>query len=594
MKKIILLLLFALLSIANVSAQNSDLLDPNCQNYSSPSGFGTTRNLVTVGPLCTTYLPWTGPAIPNISILPGAAGFDSTCPNVNSGYVNFDNVAGAHENRLAKSLGIAYDKNFQLNFNLIVTSSGTGNAFYPVLLSSANTDPNFNLYVSACPVATTMDELIISCITPSASSAASPTLSVIVRDNGVNVVNTTSFILTYGTPYYCSVKVFGNGKAEIQVYSDCRKTILLYKQCFNFPSSVRALTFLQHSINSGGGYLRSSSGKVADVCLKTVKYDCCQMSISGPTVICDATNATTPPGPSATYSVSAGSDVSGIVLSCTTPGVSFVTNANGSITITNWGTFTTAPKVVTITATATCHCVTITETINVYVHPKLNPNFNFSGLGNTGPNLNNFTLTPSSPAITGVADYWEVFLSDAAGSDPWPFGKVRDAIWSTVVPVTITSAAISPAQPQLLAGTFYLVKHIMYFRNGLCGITGKTGLLYVYSPFKMLLIEENENGTFTKNEVMQKVSEFEKQAKMEEKTGVQIFPNPANDILNIQSSETTIIKSIGIYNNLGQLIMDVDKPNENKALNVSKLNAGNYLIKIDTEKGTNTLKFIKN
>ena len=593
MKKFIFLLLFALLSIANVSAQNAAELDPSCQNYFSPSGFGTTRNILNFGS-CTTHLPWSGPAIPNISILPGAAGFGTACPNVNAGYVNFDNVAGAHENRIAKSLGTAYDKNYQLDFNLIVTSSGTGNAFYPVLLSSSNTEPNFNFPVSACPVATTMDELIVSCGTPSPSSAANPTLSVIVRDNGVNVVNTTSYILTYGTPYYCTVRVFANAKAEIQVYSDCRKTILLYKECFNYPTTVRALTVLQHSINSGGGYLRSSSGKVADVCLKTVKYDCCQMSISGPTVICDATNATTPPGPSATYSVSAGSDVSGIVLSCTTPGVSFVTNANGSITITNWGTFTTAPKVVTITATATCHCVTITETINVYVHPKLNPNFNFSGLGNTGPNLNNFTLTPSSPAITGVADYWEVFLSDAAGSDPWPFGKVRDAIWSTVVPVTITSAAISPAQPQLLAGTFYLVKHIMYFRSGLCGITGKTGLLYVYSPFKMLLIEENENGTFIKNEVIQKVSEFEKQAKMEEKTGVQIFPNPANDILNIQSSETTIIKSIGIYNNLGQLIMDVDKPNENKALNVSKLNAGNYLIKIDTEKGTNTLKFIKN
>ena len=590
MKKIILLLLFALLSIANVSAQDQGQLDPNCQNYSNPSGFGTAINLVTVGSLCTTYLPWSGPAIPSISILPGAAGFDSTCPNVNSGYVNFDNVAGAHENRLVKSLGTAYDKNFQLNFNLIVTNSQTGNGFYPVLLSSGNTDPNFNFYVSACPVATTMDELIVSCTTPSASSAASPTLSVIVRDNGVNVVNTTSFSLTYGTPYYCSIKVFGNGKAEIQVYSDCRKTILLYKECFSFPSSVKALTFLQHSINSLGGLSRRSSGKVADVCLKTVKYDCCQMSISGPNVICDATtsSATGAGGPSATYSVSAGSEVSGIVLNCTTPGVSFVTNANGSITITNWGTFTTAPKVVTITATATCHCVAITETINVYVHPKLNPNFNFSGLGNTGTFLNNFTLTPVATIMGGVIHQWEIYNSDASGSQIGT--AVRGPFWNTGAPLLINSATPT----QMLAGQFYMVKHGMYFTNKLCEWTEKRGLLYVYSPFKMILIEENENGIFIKNEVMQKVNEFEKQAKMEEKTGIQIFPNPTNDILNIQSSENTVIKSIGIYNNLGQLIMDVDKPDENKALNVSKLNAGNYLIKIDTEKGTKTLKFIKN
>ena len=106
--------------------------------------------------------------------------------------------------------------------------------------------------------------------------------------------------------------------------------------------------------------------------------------------------------------------------------------------------------------------------------------------------------------------------------------------------------------------------------------------------------EENENGDFIKNEVIKQAREFEKQAKMEEKTGVQIFPNPVNDILNIQSSETTVIKSIGVYNALGQLIMDIDKPDENKELNVSQLSAGNYLIKIDTEKGTNTQKFIKN
>jgi predicted nucleic acid-binding Zn-ribbon protein len=587
MKKIILLLLFALLSIANITAQNSGQLNPNCQNYSSPSGFTTILNYVAVPSTCTTYLPLAIGLTPNISILPGASGFDTTCSTVNSGYVNFNNVAGAHENRLVKSLGAAYDKNFQLDFNLIVANSQTGNAFYPVLLSSNNAEPNFVFSSTACPVATPMDELIVSCTTPNPSSPANPTLTVIVKDNGVNVVNTTSFILTYGTPYYCSVRVFDNVKAELQVYGDCRKTILLYKECFNFPKTVRQLTFLQHSINSGGGFTRRSSGKVADVCLKTVNYDCCQMSILGNNVICEATSSTTGAGPSSTYSVSAGSDVSGIVLSCSTPGVSYVTNLDGSITITNWGTFTAAPKVVTITATGTCHCVPITVTMNVYVHPKLNPTFNFSGLGNTGFNLNNFTLTPVAAPMTGVVHQWEIYNSDSSASQ---FAIVRGPFWNTGTPLLINSA--TPAQ--IPAGQFYMVKHGMYFTDGLCGWTEKRGLLYVYTAAKMVLIDENENGTFIKNEVMQQVREFEEQVKMEEQTEVKIFPNPVNDILNIQSSETTVIKSIGVYNNLGQFIMNIDKPNENKELNVSKLSAGNYFIKIETEKGTNTLKFIKN
>jgi hypothetical protein len=595
MKKIISTIVIAIFSIVSVSGQSvrpikGDLIspieiikqDPNCQNYTTSSGWGYLYNYVPAPVFCP-YLPLTSGLAANINILPGASGFDTSCSNVSPGYINFNNVAGAHQNRQVKALGTAYDKNFQMDFNLNVASTQTGNGFYPVLLSSNNEDPNYSAFSPTfCPVPTTMDELIISVNTPSPSSASNPTLRVIVRDNGVNIVNTVSYILTYGTPYYSTVKVYGNEKAEIQIFSNCKKTNLLYKQCFDFPKTVNALTFLQHSINSGGGFTRRSSGKVADVCIKKVEYDCCKMSLSGKTVICDASSTG---GPSETYSVFAGSDVSNVVISVT-GGVSYVVNLDGSITITNWGTFTTAPKIVTITARGICQCKEIEETLTVYVHPKLNPTFNFSGLGNTGLNLNNFTLIPVATPMVGVVHQWEIYNSDAIGSQ---FALVRGPYWNAGTPLLINSSFISLAQPQLLAGQFYMVKHGMYFTNGLCGWTEKRGLIYVFSASRMTFIPEDENGNFDKKNIQNHIKEFERQVKSEATESIEIAPNPVIDYLNINTSHSLI--SYQIYNSLGQLVLSNDK--QEKEINVSNLEAGQYFIKIETETSSNNLKFIK-
>lgn len=70
-----------------------------------------------------------------------------------------------------------------------------------------------------------------------------------------------------------------------------------------------------------------------------------------------------------------------------------------------------------------------------------------------------------------------------------------------------------------------------------------------------------------------------------------IFPNPAKEVLNIQSNNNLEINSIEIYNLLGQVVLVV--PTSSTAIDVSSLKTGTYFIKVNTNNGSANAKFIK-
>lgn len=72
-----------------------------------------------------------------------------------------------------------------------------------------------------------------------------------------------------------------------------------------------------------------------------------------------------------------------------------------------------------------------------------------------------------------------------------------------------------------------------------------------------------------------------------------LYPNPAATVLNISSKNTIELKSISIYNTLGQLVMVIPNAQDTKAVDVSQLTTGNYFIKMNTDKGVSVSKFLK-
>lgn len=70
-----------------------------------------------------------------------------------------------------------------------------------------------------------------------------------------------------------------------------------------------------------------------------------------------------------------------------------------------------------------------------------------------------------------------------------------------------------------------------------------------------------------------------------------LSPVPTKDVLTITAKENVVMTSISIYNTLGQLVQVHTSPNE--SIDISGLSSGNYLIKIISDRGSSTGKFIK-
>ena len=70
-----------------------------------------------------------------------------------------------------------------------------------------------------------------------------------------------------------------------------------------------------------------------------------------------------------------------------------------------------------------------------------------------------------------------------------------------------------------------------------------------------------------------------------------LYPNPAKDVLNIQTKQDLEVNSIEIYNQLGQIVMATT--NVINSVDVANLASGTYFVKVNTEKGSANAKFVK-
>ncbi len=74
-----------------------------------------------------------------------------------------------------------------------------------------------------------------------------------------------------------------------------------------------------------------------------------------------------------------------------------------------------------------------------------------------------------------------------------------------------------------------------------------------------------------------------------------IYPNPTDDVLNLSYSQdqAIVVNNISIYNMLGQLVLVIPNAKTIQNIDVSKFSNGEYLVKIDTNKGITNTKFLK-
>ncbi len=70
-----------------------------------------------------------------------------------------------------------------------------------------------------------------------------------------------------------------------------------------------------------------------------------------------------------------------------------------------------------------------------------------------------------------------------------------------------------------------------------------------------------------------------------------LTPIPTKGVLNINTKQDIVISSISIYNTLGQVVLVTSNPSN--SIDVSSLTAGSYFVKVITDKGSSSGKFLK-
>lgn len=80
----------------------------------------------------------------------------------------------------------------------------------------------------------------------------------------------------------------------------------------------------------------------------------------------------------------------------------------------------------------------------------------------------------------------------------------------------------------------------------------------------------------------------------QKQNGIQVFPNPTSGFVTIQNSKNSNLKNVEIYNVAGQMIQRFNVSNaKNASLDMSQLVNGTYILKVNSETESNSVKVIK-
>ncbi|WLD23106.1 T9SS type A sorting domain-containing protein [Flavobacterium dauae] len=192
-----------------------------------------------------------------------------------------------------------------------------------------------------------------------------------------------------------------------------------------------------------------------------------------------------------------------------------------------------------------------------------------AGTGNVQLKLTDFPVTAG---IEYTFSYWYKDESDNARIRHW--GVWRDNVANVEVPVTGTN----DMKPNYMPNT-------TGWQEVTFTVTPPTGTTHLRLDFRTYK-ETGDSGEI----LLDHVNFFEGTTSIKENNidGLNIFPNPADDVLNI-TSNSTLDKNVQLFDLTGKKVLDVTTVSQ---VNVSTLKAGIYVAKIYEAGKTATRKVV--
>lgn len=104
----------------------------------------------------------------------------------------------------------------------------------------------------------------------------------------------------------------------------------------------------------------------------------------------------------------------------------------------------------------------------------------------------------------------------------------------------------------------------------------------------------NSGSNGNTNEGVQQPYEFFQEVGLEEEIIISaVYPNPTKDVIQIEF-ENAVLRVINLYDQQGKLILKNETNEKYTSLDLSKLAKGTYMLEVQNENKTQTIKLIKN
>ena len=572
---------------------------------------------------------WSHPTLP--SSLQSVPNFNTIA--VTGGKFSFGQSRDNNMNYMYRS-GIAIsDTDFKAEIDFRHTSNGitAGGAGHVILALNSSTEPFFSSILSAggspmsiTPLALTPTNHEGIAVTFESDLTTAPTdfsFKVYINDGGT--VTQVGTPISVGGPlvggsssdYFLQLVRVGSSSGLLNVYSDVARTMLINTSgLFTIPASIINLDTVQFGTNEWQPVDRMLTGKLDNLCIDntivTSNPNLCNSvydDFSNPTIWAHPIlSSVLACNTLATMTINSGQfqflqsrdnnfnymNRSGLTISDSDfkADIDFTHTSNGSLPVNGIG--------------GAGHTILA---LNDGAKPFFSEPTSF-GLPGSSCSPNPLSLTVANQkgiAVTFESDlpedptnfFFKVYINNGSGAFP------------TVIPTTI---AVGPAGIGGLNTDYYI-------RLERSGTTG--GKLSVYSDVSRTIGFLIGSFTFTipstilgLNTVQIGGNEWQEEPRMltgildnlcihnnaplatnsieKENNIVKIFPNPTNNILNIESLET--ILQIELFDFNGRKIYSVEQESNAVSVNLDKFSKGIYLLQIATKNGVKTKRVIKN
>ena len=233
-------------------------------------------------------------------------------------------------------------------------------------------------------------------------------------------------------------------------------------------------------------------------------------------------------------------------------------------------------------------------TIDSIIEHSYNVTYNWNHLERAVFNIYPGTTQDYCDFILPLEQYYDDYYNTHGNSSPVSYNNVPHA---AAVLLSSANNSVFPSSWHVIpsgASSEYAAHKEVVLRDGFVATQGSDFHAYITPCASCDDTSSRMTPAHVSNNKSQLYEDGTKESRNLQtlKAGIIVYPNPAHTKITVHS-EQGIVNKVQVFDVYGKLLKTVDGSGNNAVVDVNKLSAGMYFVRISTEKGVVTKSFVK-